>query len=78
MLYDDLRNLNRVIFTNWKHIETRVGAFWYSFPVIIFTFHYLMKSVPISGNESSFDIFELFDIWRYQSLVMLFFIVILI
>ena len=32
-----------------------------------------MKSVPVSVNESSFEILQLFDIWRYQSLVILFF-----
>ena len=40
-----------------------------------------MKSVPIPGNQYSFEILQLFDdTWRYQSLVILFFssIVILI
>ena len=32
-----------------------------------------MKSVPIPGNQSSFEILQLFDIWRYQSLVILIF-----
>ena len=32
-----------------------------------------MKSALIPGNHSSFEILELFDIWRYQSLVILFF-----
>ena len=32
-----------------------------------------MKSAPIPGNQSSFKILQLFDIWRYQSLVTLFF-----
>ena len=32
-----------------------------------------MKSVPISGNQSSFEILQLFDTWCYQSLVILFY-----
>ena len=32
-----------------------------------------MKSAPIPRNQSSFEILELFGIWRYQSLVILFF-----
>ena len=32
-----------------------------------------MKSVPIQGNQSSFEILQLFDTWCYQSLVILFF-----
>ena len=32
-----------------------------------------MKSAPIAGNQSSFEILQLFDIWRYQKLVILFF-----
>ena len=32
-----------------------------------------MKSAPIPGNHSSFEILQLFDIRRYQSLVMIFF-----
>ena len=45
-----------------------------TFPVIKrYTFHYLMKSAPIPGNQSSFEILQLFDLRRYQSLVILFF-----
>ena len=74
MQHDNFRKLNRVIFTHWKHLESRVNAFWYYFPVIKrYTFRYFMKSAPIPGNQSSFEILELFDIWRYQSLVILFF-----
>ena len=32
-----------------------------------------MKSAPIPGNQSSFEILQLFHIWRYQSLVISFF-----
>ena len=32
-----------------------------------------MKSAPTPGNQSCFKILQLFDIWRYQSLVILFF-----
>ena len=32
-----------------------------------------MKSSPIPGNQSSFEILHLFDIWHYQGLVKLFF-----
>ena len=34
-----------------------------------YIFHYLMKLAPIPGNQGSFEI--LFDIWRYQSLMIL-------
>ena len=44
MQYDNFRNLNSVIFTQWKHLETRVDAFWYYFKEIKwYTFHYLKK-----------------------------------
>ena len=74
MQHDNLQNLNGVIFTLWKHLKSRVSAFAYCFPVIKwYIFHYLMKSAPILGTQSSFEIFQLFDIWRYQSFVKLFF-----
>ena len=38
-----------------------------------YTFHYLMESAPIPGNQSSFEILQLLDAWRYQSFVILFF-----
>ena len=31
-----------------------------------------MNSAPIPGNQSSFEILQLLDIWRYQSFVILF------
>ena len=59
MQYDNLRNLNEVIFTYWKHLESQISAIWYCFPVIKrYIFHYLMKSAPIPGNHSSFEIFN--------------------
>ena len=71
---NNFQNLNRVIFTHWKHLESRINVFWYCFPVIKrYTFHYLMKSAPIPRNQSSLEILWLLDIWRYQSLVILFF-----
>ena len=74
MQYNNFQNLNRVIFTQWKHLEFRVNTFWYCFKIIKqCTFHYLMKSVPIPRNHSSFEILRLFDILRYQSLVIFFF-----
>ena len=74
MQNDNFRNLNRVIFAHWKHLDPQVNAFSYCFPIIkLYAFHYLMKSASIQGNQSSFDVLQLFDIWRYQSLVMLFF-----
>ena len=74
MQHDNFRNLNRVIFTHWKHLQSRVNAFWYCFPVIKrYIFHYLIKSTPITGNQSSFEILQLFDMWRYQSPLTLFF-----
>ena len=74
MQHDNFRNLNRVISIYWIHLESWVKAFWYCFRVIKkYTFHYLKNSVPIRGNQSSFKILQLFDTWRYQSLVILFF-----
>ena len=74
MQHDNFRNLNMVIFTHWKHLQSQVNSFWYCLLVIKqYTFHYLMKSAPIPGNQSCFEILQLFDIWRYQSLVILFF-----
>ena len=32
-----------------------------------------MKSAPIPGKQSSFEILQLFDMWRYQSLMILLF-----
>ena len=31
-----------------------------------------MKPAPIPGNQSSFEILQLLDIWRYQSLILFF------
>ena len=74
MQHDNFRNLNRIISIHWIHLESWVKAFWYCFRVIKkYTFHYLKNSVPIRGNQSSFKILQLFDTWRYQSLVILFF-----
>ena len=57
-----------------KHLESRVNAFWYCFLVINrYTFHYLMKSAPIPGNQNSFEILPLFDTWRNQILMILLF-----
>ena len=72
MQHHNFRNLNRVIFTNWKQLESRVNAFWYCFPVIK---QYILLSDEIGSiprNQSSFEILQLFDIWRYQSLLILF------
>ena len=38
-----------------------------------YTFHHLIKSTPIPGNQSSFEILQLLDVWLYQNLVILFF-----
>ena len=71
--HNNFQNLNRVIFTHWKHLESRINVFWYCFHVIKrCTFHYLMNSAPIPGNQSFLEILRLFDIWRYQSFVILF------
>ena len=35
-------------------------------------FHYLLKPVPIPGNQSSFEILQLSDTWRYQILILFF------
>ena len=74
MQHDNFQNLSTVIFTHLRYLESRVNDFWYCFPVIKwYTFHYLMKSAPVPGIQSSFEILQLFDIWRYESLVILFF-----
>ena len=74
MQHVNFQNINRVIFTHWKHLQPWVNAFWYCSPVIKrYFFHYLMKSAPIPGNQSSFEILQLFNIWHYQSLVISFF-----
>ena len=74
MQHENFRNLIRVIFTHWKYLQSRVNTFWYCFPVIKrYVFHYLTKSAVIPRNQSSFEMLQLFDIWRYQSLVILFF-----
>ena len=70
MQHDKFRNLDRVVFP----LQSRVNGLWYYFIVIKrYTFQYLMKSTPVLGNQSSFEILQLFDIWRCQSLVILFF-----
>ena len=72
--HNNFRNLNRVIFTHWKNLRSRVNVFWYCFSVIKrYTFHYLMKLARILGNQSSLEILLLFDIWPCQKLVILFF-----
>ena len=71
---DNFRNLIRIIFTYWKHLESRVNVFWYWFSVIKrYTFHYIKKSATIPGNQGSFKILQLSNIWRYQSSLTLFF-----
>ena len=75
MLQDNFRNLNRVILIQWKHLKSQVNAFWYCFKVIKrYTFHYLIKPVLILGNQSSFEILQLFVTWQvspYYFLVLL-------
>ena len=69
-----LSKLKRVIFTQWKHLESRVNVFWYCFKAIKqYAFCYLTKSVPTARNKSSFEILQLFDTWCCQNLVILFF-----
>ena len=74
MLHDNFRNSNKLIFTHWKHLEPRVNAFWNWFSAVKrYTFHYFVKSASIPGNQSSFEVLQLFDTERYQSSVILFF-----
>ena len=74
---NNFQNLNRMVFTQWKLSESQANVFWYCLVVIKrYTFHYLMKSVPIPGNQSSFEILSFFDTWRCQNL-MIFFLVLL-
>ena len=70
MQLGNFRNVNRVIFTQWKYLQFRVNAFWYLFSVIKrYTFYYYLKLAPVPGNQGSFEILQLFDKWRYRSLV---------
>ena len=70
--HNNFWNLNRVIFTQWKHVESWVNVFRYCFKVIKqYTFHHLMNLVLIPGSQSSYEILQLFDTWRYQILVIL-------
>ena len=71
--HDNFRNVNRVFLISENNLEFRVNGIWYCFKVIKqCAFHYLMKSVPITGKLSSFEILHLFDTLHYQSLVILF------
>ena len=66
-------NLNRVIFAQWKHLETKVNAFWYCMKVIKrYPFHYLIESVPVPRNQSPFEILPLPDTCCYKTLVICF------
>ena len=49
MQHVNLRNLNRVTFTEWKHLASRVNV---CFKVIKqYDFHYLMKLVPYPESK---------------------------
>ena len=53
MQHASFQNLNRVIFTHGKHLESRVDAFWHCFPVIKqYTFHCLMKRLPFQETRA--------------------------
>ena len=66
-------NLISVIFTWKKYLESWVKVFWDCFKGSkLYFFHYFMKSVPIPGNQSSFEMLQTLDTWRYQSLVIFF------
>ena len=57
--HGNFRKLNRVIFTQGKHLESRFNAYWYCFEVIKrYIFHYSMKQFPIQKTKSSFEIFH--------------------
>ena len=69
MQYGNFQKLNVMIFTQWKHLEPRANPFWYCFKVIKrYTFNYLMKSLPVPRNQSSFEKLQLLDTLRYQTL----------
>ena len=74
MQHDNFRNLNRVIFTQLKHLSPQLMPFDTARVKAIkrYAFQDLMKSVSIPRNQSSFEILQLFDTLRYQSLVILF------
>ena len=59
MEHSNFRNLNRVIFTRWKHLESRVNAFQYCFKVIKqYTFRHLIL-LSILGCQSSYEILQI-------------------
>ena len=61
-------------FNSVNTLDSRVKCLLIRFKIIKgCTFHYLVKSVPISGNRIAFEILQLSDTWRYQNLVILFF-----
>ena len=61
MQHENFWNLNRMIFTQRKHLKSRAHGFSYCFPVINrHAFYYLIKSAPIPENQSSFEILQLF------------------
>ena len=65
---DNFQTLNSVTFAHWNHLESRVSVFWYCVLVIKrYTFHYMTKSATITGNQSSFEILQLFDIFDISS-----------
>ena len=51
----------KVIFTQWKHLESRVNVLWYCFLVMKqYIFNYWTKLALILGNQSSYEILHLF------------------
>ena len=65
--WNNFWNLNRVTFTQWKHLESRVIK-WVKV-IKRCTFHKLKKLILIPGNQSSIEKLQLFDRWHCQSIV---------
>ena len=53
MQRNDFRILNKVIFTDWNYLQSRVMPFCFSV-IKRYIFHYFMKLTPIPGNQSFF------------------------
>ena len=68
----NFRNLNRVIFTQWKHLEFWVHAFWYCFKAIK-KYTFLFDEIGSHFRKPKLLWNTLItDTGRYQSLVILF------
>ena len=77
--HGNFRNLNRVNFIHWKHLQSRVNASWYCFPVIKqYTFHYWWNRLPFQETRVLLKycicmIYSVIKVQWYYFLVLLWF-----